>query len=64
MSRIYELRQLHNQELEKFCRRNQVNFASLQRLLEAERAKKFMKRSAFVQPIIDQEINNNLENEN
>jgi len=64
MNRIDKLREFHNQELEKYCLKNEVSFPSIQRLLEAERAKKLMKKSAYLQTNIEKELNNNIEHEN
>jgi len=64
MNRITELRKLHEEELEKFCRVNSVSFISVQKLLEAEKTKKLLKRNALIQSNIDREIDNSLENEN
>ena len=64
MSRISNLRQLHNAELEKHCKLNKVSLTSVQKLLEAEKTKKLLKRNALIQQSIDKEINNSIENEN
>ena len=64
MSRISEIRQNHNVELEKYCKFNKVTFTSVQKLLEAEKTKKILKRNALIQQSIDKEIDNAIENEN
>ena len=64
MSKISKLKQVHNEELEKYCRSNQVAFTSIQKLLEAEKTKKLLKRNALIQQTIDKEIDNSIENEN
>jgi hypothetical protein len=64
MSRIYRLRQSHNEQLEKHCQKNGVSFISIQRLLEAEKTKKLLKRNSLIQQNIDKEIDNTIENEN
>lgn len=65
MSRISNLRQVHNEDLEKHCKSNGVDLASVQKLLESEKTKKLLKRSlALIQQNIDNEINNVIENEN
>jgi hypothetical protein len=64
MNRILNLRQVHNLELEKNCNLNKVNFASVQKLLDAEKTKKLLKRNALIQQNIDKEIDNAIENEN
>ena len=64
MSRISNLRKTHNDELEKHCLANQVSFNSVQKLLEAEKTKKLLKRNALIQHNIDKEIDNAIENEN
>ncbi|OQY76239.1 MAG: hypothetical protein B6D44_00015 [Ignavibacteriales bacterium UTCHB2] len=64
MSRISNLRQVHNEELEKHCKLNKVSLTSVQKLLEAEKTKKLLKRNALIQQSIDKEIDNSIENEN
>ncbi len=64
MSRISDIRQVHNEQLEKYCKENKVNFTSLQKLLEAEKTKKLLKRNALIQQNIDKEIETAIENEN
>lgn len=64
MNRINTIRQSHNEDLEKQCRKNQVSFISVQKLLEAEKTKKLLKRNALIQQTIDKEIENSIANEN
>jgi hypothetical protein len=64
MSRINEIKQSHAEELEKQCRKNHVSFISVEKLLEAEKTKKLLKRNALIQQTIDKEIENSIENEN
>lgn len=64
MSRIDAIKQSHAEELEKQCRKNQVSFISVEKLLEAEKTKKLLKRNALIQQTIDKEIENSIENEN
>ncbi len=64
MSRINTLRQLHNEQLEKLCRKNGISYFSLQKLLEAEKTKKLLKRNSMIQQNIDKEIHNSMGNEN
>ena len=64
MSRIDGIKQSHAEELEKQCRKNQVSFISVEKLLEAEKTKKLLKRNALIQQTIDKEIENSIENEN
>lgn len=64
MNRINKLRQSHNEQLEKYCRKNGVSLISIQKLLEAEKTKKLLKRNALIQQNIDKEIDNTIENEN
>ena len=64
MSRINTLRALHNEQLETSCRKNGVSLISIQKLLEAEKTKKLLKRNALIQQNIDKEIDNSIENEN
>lgn len=63
MSRIDEIKQSHAEELEKQCRKNQVSFISVEKLLEAEKTKKLLKRNSLIQQTIDKEIENSI-NEN
>ena len=44
--------------------KNQVSFISVQKLLEAEKTKKLLKRNALIQQTIDKEIENSTVNEN
>jgi hypothetical protein len=64
MNRISKLRQTHNEELDKHCLSNKVSLTSMQKLLEAEKTKKLLKRNALIQQSIDKEIDNSIENEN
>ena len=64
MSRISQIREMHNEQLEKSCRGQNVPLTSIQRLLEAEKTKKLLKRNALIQQNIDKEIENAIENEN
>ncbi len=64
MNRINTIRQSHNDDLEKHCRKNQISFISVQKLLEAEKIKKLLKRNALIQQTIDKEIENSIVNEN
>jgi predicted RNA-binding protein with EMAP domain len=64
MSRIDKIKQNHAEELEKQCRKNQVSYISVEKLLEAEKTKKLLKRNALIQQTIDKEIENSIENEN
>ena len=64
MNRINTIRQSHNEDLEKQCRKNQVSLISVQKLLEAEKTKKLLKRNALIQQTIDKEIENSIANEN
>jgi hypothetical protein len=64
MNRISKIRQQQAEELEKHCRKNNISFISMQKLLEAEKTKKLLKRNALVQQNIDKEIDNAIENEN
>lgn len=64
MNRINTLRQQHNEQLEKYCQKHGISLISIQKLLEAEKTKKILKRNALIQQNIDKEINNSIENEN
>ena len=64
MSKVSELRQAHNEGLKKYCAFNMVDLTSVQKLLEAEKTKKILKRVALLQQNIDNEIDKAIENEN
>ena len=64
MSRVNDIKKNHSEELEKQCRKNQVSFISVEKLLEAEKTKKLLKRNALIQQTIDKEIENSIDNEN
>jgi hypothetical protein len=64
MNSILEIRRSHDTELERVCRKYLISFASIQILLDAEKTKKLLKRSALIQTSIDREINGAIENEN
>lgn len=64
MSRISDLRDLHNVFLEKHCKSNNIDLTSIQKLLEAEKVKKLLKRKAMMQETIEKEIEKIIENEN
>jgi hypothetical protein len=64
MNRIAQIRKVHNEILEKSCIENNVSFNSIQKLLDAEKTKKLLKRNALIQQNIDKEIDNAVENEN
>jgi hypothetical protein len=64
MNRISKIRRFHNEELESVCKSNKVAFTSMQKLLEAEKTKKLLKRNALVQQNIDSEIDKAIEDEN
>jgi hypothetical protein len=53
MSRVSQLRQIHNEELEKHCQTNMVSLTSIQKLLDAEKTKKLLRRNALIQQSID-----------
>jgi hypothetical protein len=64
MSRIDKIKKSHAEELEKHCRKNNISYISIEKLLEAEKTKKLLRRNALIQQTIDKEIENSLENEN
>ena len=64
MSRIEKIKQNHAEELENQCRKNQVSYISIQKLLDAEKTKKLLKRNSLIQQTIDKEIENSIDNEN
>lgn len=64
MNRISKIRQRYSEELEKHCSVNKVSLISIQKLLEAEKTKKLLKRSTLIQNSINNEIENAIENEN
>jgi hypothetical protein len=64
MNNVTETRAKYLQELEIFCKKNDVAFTSMQKLLEAERSKKLLKRNSLVQQNIDREIENAIADDN
>ena len=64
MNRISKIKKNHNDELESSCVKNNVSISSVQKLLDSEKTKRFLKRNALIQSNIDKEINNALDNEN
>ena len=64
MNRISFIKSQHDEELEIQCLKNGISFKSMQRLLDAEKTKKLLKRNALIQQNIDREIDNSIENEN
>mgnify|MGYP000052302938 FL=1 len=64
MSRIAILRISHSKELEKYCNINSISLISMQKLLDAEKTKKLVKRNSLIQQNIDKEIENSIDNEN
>jgi uncharacterized protein YajQ (UPF0234 family) len=64
MNKITKIRQVHDDELEQHCIKNNVSFKSIQTLLKSEKTKKLLKRNAMLQSGIDKEIDNAIENEN
>lgn len=63
MSRISDLRLSHYRSLQDHCRITGVTAESVQKLLEAEKTKKLLKRNALIQQTIDREIDKAIENE-
>lgn len=58
------IKESYSRQLEAICEKSAIDFASVIRLLEAEKTKKLLKRSALIQQNIDKEIDNSLQNEN
>jgi len=58
MNNINTMRLAHEEALKRHCQEHAVDFASVQRLLKAERTKKLLKRNALMQSHIDKEIDN------
>lgn len=56
MNNINNIRLQQSVELKEICNKNNVDFLSLERLLDAERNKKLQKRNHFIQQVIDSEI--------
>ena len=46
--------------LQKNCIENEIDFKSMQKLLDAEKIKKLQKRNNYLQQTIDSEIENSL----
>lgn len=64
MSKVNQLRQKFEVDMESLCIEDNVDFNSLKNLLTAEKTKKFLKKTARIQEHIDREIENKLGNEN
>jgi len=64
MNNIITIRLAHDEALRKHCQDMNVEFESIQRLLQAERTKKLFKRNALLQQNIEKEIENAIANEN
>lgn len=63
MKNINDIKFSHDEELEKQARKNGVSFISIQKLLQAEKTKKLLKRNALIQQNIDKEITNSFGDE-
>lgn len=64
MSKIDTIKKTHSEKLELQCKKHHVSIISVEKLLEAEKTKKLLKRNALIQQTIDKEIENSLDNEN
>jgi len=51
-------------DLKEQCLKNDVNFDSMQKLLNSEKVKKLQKRTNYIQQTIEGEIDKTLSNEN
>lgn len=56
MSRIENLRIQYEESLIEISKKNEVNYSSIELLLNAEKTKKFLKKKASIQEVIDREI--------
>jgi len=56
MSRIENLRIQYEESLMEISKKNEVNYSSIELLLNAEKTKKFLKKKASIQEVIDREI--------
>jgi hypothetical protein len=63
MKNINDIKFSHDEELEKQARKHGVSFISIQKLLQAEKTKKLLKRNALIQQNIDKEITNSFGDE-
>ena len=52
MNRVEEIKEGHIRKLKTLCEKNNVDFKSLQELIEAEKVKKLLKRKASMQQTI------------
>lgn len=64
MSKVNDLRKKFDSDMEDLCKENKVDYKSVKNLLDAEKTKKFLKKTARIQEHIDREIENKLEDEN
>ena len=63
MSRIEEIKKDQKIELKKLSKKYNLSYSSLERLVDAEKVKKLLKRKASMQQTISKEIERNI-NEN
>ncbi len=59
-----EIKAKQMQDLQKECAIQDIDFSSMQRLLNSERLKKLSKRNLFIQQTINSEIEKSINHEN
>lgn len=64
MDNITELKNNQLLDLKEQCKLDGINFDSMSKLLDAEKVKKLLKRTHYIQQTIDNEIVKSLDYEN
>jgi hypothetical protein len=61
---IEKIKNNQKAELISICHDNNINYFSMERLIQSERLKKLQKRNHYIQQTIDSEIEKAIENQN
>ena len=64
MSNKKEVKKQLDEDLMQLCYENEIDYKSMEKLIDAERVKKLSKRNHYIQQIIDKEIENTVKDEN
>jgi hypothetical protein len=64
MDNISSIKNLQIAELQEICNSNNVDYNSMEKLLQSEKIKKLQRRNHYIQHTINSEIEKALENEN
>lgn len=60
MKKINQTKFLQLSELQNYCKKKDIDYKSMEKLLDAERIKKLQKRNHYIQQNIDSEIEQSL----